>query len=222
MEINSYFFWQLFWILAAIITICAFIYNDKKKTLNLLLIGWVFWILQFALLWALSWAFVNIFWFVRTLLAKYNQNDKRLIIFLFLIIVIISYFTYSGPLSLLPLIATLIWTYALFYYQWVTFRVMLVIPTTLWLIYNYHVGSIWGTIREIIILLLHIKVIILSLGFAYRKEIYTLNYDIFVYIYNNSVSWFTLLWKRFLHSFYHVYNIFSRRRKWIISKKLSH
>lgn len=217
-----YISWQLFWVLAAAITVYAFLYNDKKKILNLLLIGWIFWILQFALLGAISWALINAFWVIRTLLAKYHHDDRRLIMFLFLIISIISYFTYKWPLSLLPLFATLIGTYALFYYQGVKFRVVLIIPTILWLVYNYYVWSIGWTVREVLILILHIKVIILSLGFAYKKEVYTLNYDIFVYLYNNSNSNVTLIWKRFLHSLSLVLHPFSRKKKWVNSKLSYH
>lgn len=222
MELNYYILWQIFGILAAVITVCAFIYTDKKKILNLLLIWGIFWILQFAFLWALSWAIINCFWFIRTILAKYENNDKRVISILFIIIFIISYYTYEWPMSLLPLAATCIGTYALFYIQGVTFRIVLIVPTTLWLIYNYYVGSIWGTVREIIILILHIKVILLSMSFAYKDEIYKLNYDIFVYLYNNSFSKIFLIWQRFLHSLVSVLHLSTRKKKWVLWKISSH
>jgi len=221
MEINSYFFWQLFWILAAITTVTAFMYSDKNKTVKILLVWALLSALQFVFLWALSWAFISIFSFFRTVLSRFKSKNISVLLMLFIIIGIISYYTYDWYISLLPIVATYIGTYALFYVQWVQFRVALVIPTTLWLIYNYYVWSIWWTIREVIILILHIKVIVLSLGFVYRKEIYKLNYDIFVYLYNSSISNFTLLWKRFLHSLQSVYKIFSRKKKWSWLKRLS-
>lgn len=222
LENSIYILWQTFWILAAALTIWAFIYDNKEKTINILLIGGIFWILQFLLLWAYSWAIVNCFWFLRTLFAKYHYNDKKLLIFLFFIIGIINYFSYKGPISLLPLLATSIATYALFYAEWIRFRVILIIPSILWLIYSYTVWSIGGTIREIIILILHLKVILLSMTFAYKQEIYKLNYDIFVYLYNTSYSKAYLVWKKFQHFFTSAWNIFSRKKNGNHSKTLFH
>jgi len=222
MEEYIYILWQFFWIIAAIITVCAFIYTDKEKTVKLLLAWGLFWALQFALLWALSGALISLFWFIRTLLAKKYENNNRTLWLMFLIIGIISYISYENYLSLLPAIATYIATYALFRLQGTQFRIALIIPTSLWLIYNYSVWSIWGTIREIIILILHIKVILLSLVFAYKKEIYTLNYSNITYLYNRSISKSNILWKNFLHKFLLASHPFSRRKKWMISKVSSH
>jgi len=61
---------------------------------------------------------------------------------MFFIISIISYVSYESYLSLLPSIATYIATYALFRLNGTMFRVALIIPTSLWLIYNYSIGSI--------------------------------------------------------------------------------
>jgi len=222
MQEYFYILWQVFWIIAAIITVSAFVYSDKEKTVKLLLVWWLFWALQFALLWAMSWAMISLFGFIRTLLAKKYENNNRTLWLMFLIIWIISYISYEDYLSLLPAIATFIATYALFSLKWTQFRIALIIPTTLWLIYNYSVGSIWWTIREIIILILHIKVILLSLAFAYKKEIYTLNYDTFVYLYNNSISHLFILWKNFQNRLFLASHPFSQKKKWIISKISSH
>ena len=189
--------WQIFWGLAAVITVTAFLYSDKEKTVKLLLVWSLFWALQFAFLWALSGAFISIFSFVRTLLSKFKPDSDKVMWLMFFFVVLIAYYAYENIFSLFPPIATLIATYALFKLKDTQFRIALIIPTSLWLIYNYNVWSVWGTIREIIILILHIKVILLSLGFAYRKEIYTLNYDTFVYLYNNSISKAYILWKNF-------------------------
>jgi len=222
MEEYYYILGQIFWIIAAVITVCAFIYSDKDKTVKLLLAWWLFWALQFALLWALSWALISLFWFIRTLLAKKYENNNRTLWLMFFVISIISYISYENYLSLLPAVATYIATYALFRLKWTQFRIALIIPTSLWLIYNYSIGSIWWTIREIIILILHIKVILLSLAFAYKKEIYTLNYSSITYLYNSSISKTHILWKNFLHKLWIVSHPFSRKKKGIISQISSH
>lgn len=222
MQEYYYILWQTFWVISAVITVLAFMYSEKEKTVKLLLAGWIFWALQFIFLGALSGAFICLFGFMRTLLAKYYENNNRTLWLMFLIIGIISYLTYENYLSLLPAIASFIATYALFSLKGTVFRVALIIPTSLWLIYNYSVGSIWGTIREIIILILHIKVIMLSLVFAYKKEIYTLNYDSIVYLYNTSISQIFLLWKNFQNKLWIASHPFSRKQKSIISKISSH
>lgn len=218
MQEYYYIAWQTCWVIAAVITVCAFVFSDKDKTVKFLLAGWLFWALQFALLGAFSGAFISLFGFVRTFLAKKYENNHRTLWLMFFIIATISYFSYEWYLSLLPAIASFVATYALFRLQWTAFRMALIIPTSLWLIYNYSVWSIWWTIREIIILILHIKVILLSLAFAYKQEIYTLNYDTFVYLYNNSISKIFLLWKNFQNRLWIVSHPFSHKKKSLVSK----
>lgn len=203
-------------------TICAFIYTEKNSTVKFLLIWWFFGSLQFALLWAYSWALISLFGFFRTFLAKKYENNNRTLWLMFFIISIITYISYENYLSLLPSLATFVATYALFKLKWVLFRIVLIVPALLWLSYSYSIGSIWGTIREIIILILHIKVILLSLAFAYKKEIYTLNYSNMTYLYNISISKTQILWKNFQNKLSIVSHPFSRKKKWVISKLSSH
>lgn len=187
-----------------------------------MLIWSLFWAIQFLLLWALSGAFISLFWFVRILISKYRGNSQRAFWLMLFVITLISIYTYDWYISLLPIISTYISTYALFYLKDVNFRIALILPTIMWLIYNYNVWSLWWTLREIIILLLHFKVIALSIGFAYKKEIYTLNYDVFVYIYNNSTSKAYRLWKTFLYYWKLALKPFFQRKKWALWKILSH
>jgi len=222
MQEYYYILWQIFWVVTAIITVCAYMYSDKEKTLKYMLIWSLFWALQYLFLGAFSWLLICLFSFARILASRHKKNVKIVFSSMYVIITLIWVFTYTWYISLLPIIASYIGTYALFFIKGVQFRIALIIPTSLWLIYNFYVGSIWWTIKEIIILVLHIKVIVLSATFAYRKEIYTLNYDIFVYLYNNSISKFYILWKNFQHFSYLVSHPFSRKKKWVISKLSSH
>jgi hypothetical protein len=60
---------------------------------------------------------------------------------------------YAGPLSLLPIAASVIGTTALFFLQGVAMRVLMLLGTALWLVNNLLVGSVGGSLLEACLLL---------------------------------------------------------------------
>jgi len=60
---------------------------------------------------------------------------------------------YAGPLSLLPIAASIIGTTALFFLQGVAMRALMLVGTGLWLVNNLLVGSVGGSLLEACLLL---------------------------------------------------------------------
>ncbi len=54
----------------------------------------------------------------------------------------------TGPLSLLPIAASCIGTYALFFQSGVRMRALMLVGTLCWLVNNVIVGSVGGTVLE--------------------------------------------------------------------------
>ncbi len=60
---------------------------------------------------------------------------------------------YAGPLSLLPIAASVMGTTALFFLQGVAMRALMLVGTALWLVNNLLVGSVGGSLLEACLLL---------------------------------------------------------------------
>jgi hypothetical protein len=60
---------------------------------------------------------------------------------------------YTGPLSLLPIAASIIGTTALFFLHGVAMRVLMLVGTAIWLVNNLLVGSVGGSLLEACLLL---------------------------------------------------------------------
>jgi hypothetical protein len=67
---------------------------------------------------------------------------------------------YNGPMSLLPLAASVIGTTALFFLHGLRMRLLMLVGTALWLVNNLAVGSVGGTALEACLLLMNSRTIL--------------------------------------------------------------
>lgn len=67
---------------------------------------------------------------------------------------------YSGPLSLLPVAASVIGTTALFFLHGLRMRLLMLVGTALWLVHNAALGSVGGTALEACLLLMNGRTIL--------------------------------------------------------------
>ena len=70
-----------------------------------------------------------------------------------ILIIVLTIFTYNGPLSLLSVVATLITTFALWQKNVKMYKILGVIASILWLAYNIFIMSIMGIVLEVILLI---------------------------------------------------------------------
>lgn len=57
-------------------------------------------------------------------------------------------FTYDGFISLFPLISSALWSYGFFFLERIKLRVLMMMTSLMWLVYNSVIGSISGIINE--------------------------------------------------------------------------
>lgn len=93
-----------------------------------------------------------------TLLIFHKQIDNKklnitLLVISILLIIILTIYTYNGPLSLLSVIATLITTFALWQKDTRKYKLLGLIAGVIWLGYNIYIMSIMGIILETIIVI---------------------------------------------------------------------
>lgn len=77
--------------------------------------------------------------------------DLGIFIVTVILIIMLTVFTYNGPLSLLSVIATLIGTFALWQKNVKTYKMLGVVVGLFWLSYNIFIMSIMGIILETIL-----------------------------------------------------------------------
>ena len=81
-----------------------------------------------------------------------RKCDIAILVILFALCIVVGIITYSHPLSILPIIATLFYTYSIWQKNNFVYKVLGVPVSVLWLLYNIFVGSIFGAIFEGILL----------------------------------------------------------------------
>lgn len=77
-----------------------------------------------------------------------KKLDLVILIITVFLIVVLTIFTYNGPLSLLSVVATLITTFALWQKDIKTYKILGIIAGILWLSYNIFIFSIMGIVLE--------------------------------------------------------------------------
>lgn len=82
-----------------------------------------------------------------------KKIDILILIITILLIVVLTIFTYNGPLSLLSVVATLITTFALWQKDVKAYKLLGIIASILWLAYNIFIISIMGIVLESILLI---------------------------------------------------------------------
>ena len=102
------------------------------------------------------------------ILEKLNKKSEKIDLIIFvvtiLLIIALTTITYTGPLSLLSVSATLALTYALWQKDVTKYKFLSIIAGVLWLAYNMFIGSIMGIILEITVILFA------TIGYLRAKE----------------------------------------------------
>lgn len=151
----------------------SYLCKDKRKILICNMAGAVMQCVAYFLLDAWSGFYVNILAVVRTgvflLQNIFQKNDKKnwvdilLLVVLNLACVAIGVFTFEGILSLLPILATVLYTISLWQDSPKVYRYYGLIVSTCWILYNIFVSAILGAICESVVLATAIVGIFLDL-----------------------------------------------------------
>lgn len=147
---------QIIGTIALIVLMLSFQKNKKEILLKYQIISSFLYALQYLFLKAYTGSLMNIICAVRNFI--FNKYDNKKVPIYWLIIVIFlmitfSLITYIGPISLLPMIAVVLYSVALWGGNLKIVRFVEVISCTFYIIYNINVLAITGLISTIIELL---------------------------------------------------------------------
>lgn len=165
MEITSiYIVSQIITILYFAVLSLSYLLKDRNKILIANFVAHIGQTIAMAMLNGYTGAAMSIIMIFRDLTliiqeakkAKGKEINKKIdiliLIITILLIVVLTIFTYNGPLSLLSVIATLVTTFALWQKDVKAYKLLGIIAGILWLAYNIFIFSIMGIILESILL----------------------------------------------------------------------
>lgn len=142
----------IFGFLAIIYLVISFQTDDTKVLLKDQVISSFFNGIQYLLIGSLSGAFMNLIAGARNIV--YKKYDKKIplfiLIFFILLITFFSMMSYKGNISLLPMLAVLNYSFALWTGDLRLIRIINVSSSLLFLIYDLFVSSIMGFILHLL------------------------------------------------------------------------
>lgn len=146
---------QLIGFVAVCFSFAIFQFNNRKKMLHVSMFGQILYAIHFALLGAFTGSLMNIIGAVRSyLFARIDTKKKPMILFyVFVSMYLIAlFFTWKGPISVLPVIGMISGTIAFWQTNPRHIRMIGLISPPLWFTYNFISGSYPGMLAEVVLL----------------------------------------------------------------------
>lgn len=159
----KFIFAQIVGAIALIILMISFQKNKKETLLKYQTVSSLLYALQYLLLNAYTGCFMNLICMIRNFIFNKYKNKKVPIYWLLIVVttmVILSLISYIGLISLLPMIAVVIYSIAIWIGKLKVVRIVNVISCILFIIYNIKVVAISGLIATIIEMLAALVAII--------------------------------------------------------------
>lgn len=159
----TYILSQVFTILMYTTLVVTYYMKDRKKVLMMNFLGLVLIGIAYMLLSAYTGLAMTVIGIVRNIIflidekengksEKIVKKDVFILLFIYLLTVIATTFTYTGFLSLLSVFATSLYTFSVWQKKTIIYRVLGIPIGILWVSYNIYVASLFGVICESILL----------------------------------------------------------------------
>lgn len=162
---------QVMGCIALIVLILSFQKNNKKQLLKYQIISSFIYGIQYFFLNAYSGCLINFMCMIRNYIFNKYEKEKTPIHWLVLVVILLiiaSIFTYNGLISILPTIAVLLYTFAIWTGNLKVIRFTEIISCSLYIIYNVYVLAITGLAATIIEL---IAAVITVYRFDIKKKV---------------------------------------------------
>lgn len=170
----TYILSQIFTIITYVLLAITYYAKDRKTVLTISFLSLIANGLAYAFLNAYSGLAMCVIALIRNIIflvdeRKYgnrdyiNKKDIIILVLLYIISIISAVFTYDGPLSLLSVIATMLYTYSVWQKKTKIYKLLGIPIGVLWILYNIYVKSIFGIILETILLICSITGYILEM-----------------------------------------------------------
>ena len=154
---STYLLSQIFVIIAIVSLGISYLCKDKQAVLILCIVYAVFYGGQYLLLGAATGAamsavsMIRNIWFFRNARA-HRKNDVWVFLMLCLTAAAFTAVTFGGVISLVPLCATILFTYSIWQDNIRTYKLLALPTSACWIFYNAWVGSALGLAAELCLL----------------------------------------------------------------------
>lgn len=144
---------QMFVILAALSLGFSYLTKDKKAIMILVTMTSVFYGIEYLLLGAFSGAITNVVSIIRNIwfyeeIRKNKKSSVKSLVVLSLLLVLCGIITYDNIFSIIPIVATVLFTYSVWQDSNKVYRYLAIPTSIMWIVYNVICGSILGTLAE--------------------------------------------------------------------------
>ena len=143
---------QIFGLFGLIILIFSFQKNNKTNLLKYQIISSLLFSIQYLCLNATTGCLMNLMTMIRNIIYKKYEDNVSILVLILTIssMIVLSMFSYNGIISLLPTIAVILYSIALYQKKMTTIRVTEVISCSLFIIYNIKVLALTGLVSTIL------------------------------------------------------------------------
>ena len=164
MEITTqYIISQVFTIISYIFLATTYYVKKRRNVLILNCVVQCSFVVAFVLLEAWSGLAMTVLALIRNLffIVDENKNGKRenmnktdigVLVVMYVVSIVSAIFTYEGILSLLPVLATMMYTYAVCQKNIRTYKLLGIPIEILWVGYNFYIKSLFGSVLELVML----------------------------------------------------------------------
>lgn len=159
LEWNQFWLAQLVGFVALILGVAAFSVKQNEKLKLLQILQSSTYGVHFYLLGAMTGSAMALLAAGRNVVSLLNPPRITGVLFMVLYLVI-GYYRYANWYDILPILAVVIGTYAIFYSEGLALRYLFLAVTSLWLVHNLVVGSIGPIIMETFILCANLRFVV--------------------------------------------------------------
>lgn len=142
---------QIIGLFALIVLIISFNKNKNEDLLKYQIISSLLFGLQYLLLNAITGFFMNVLCMIRNIIfSRYKKVPIYYLIIIIILMIVLGLLSYQDIYSILPIIAVVLYSIALYKGQNKVIRIIELISCSLFIVYNIKVGAYIGLISTII------------------------------------------------------------------------
>ena len=142
---------QVFGFISLVVVVISLQAKQKQRLLRLQILSNLFLFAQYACLGTISGCLMCLLGLGRNFLyGRFKKVPRTLVAAIVLLIIILAIFSYDGPLSLLPCLATVVYTIGLSSRKMLFVRLADIAACLFYLVYNINVGAYFAIITTLV------------------------------------------------------------------------
>lgn len=160
--------------IAMFILFYGFALKDDKQVVRVLIVSNLFWLAHFLMIDNLGAFLATAIAMLRLYLSLKYRWSTNAMIFVTIACLTSGIIAYEEPVSILPIVWTIAASYGFFFLEKVPLRMLLLLVSSMWLVYHLETGSVSWVINEVIVTIT-LLITIYRFHYSEEKSIYLKN-----------------------------------------------